>query len=109
MLKEELKERIIIPHTILLETSNPASTQTNSLMTSARFFLKINQNTPMIQMNIEYKDMMIIIVTMMYLKKLIQYSYEKEINEEEERRIEVEARHNLKHNPFYLVINLFRQ
>ncbi|KAA6387709.1 MAG: hypothetical protein EZS28_016762 [Streblomastix strix] len=53
--------------------------------------------------------MMITIVIMMYLENQIQYSYRLEIIEEEERKVEIEARHNLLYNPFYLVINLFKE
>ncbi|KAA6365690.1 MAG: hypothetical protein EZS28_038784 [Streblomastix strix] len=50
-------------------------------------------------MLVPQQQMMITIAMMMYLEMQIQLSYRLEVVEKEERRIEVEARHNLKHNP----------
>ncbi|KAA6385852.1 MAG: hypothetical protein EZS28_018621, partial [Streblomastix strix] len=63
---------------IFNETFNTASIQINILMTSVRFPLKIVKITPMIQMNIEYNETKITRAMMMYLEKLIQYSYKQE-------------------------------
>ncbi|KAA6376487.1 MAG: hypothetical protein EZS28_027986 [Streblomastix strix] len=60
-------------------------------VTKARFPLKINKITPMIQMNIEFNQKRIIFAMMMYLEKLIQYSYKQDVIEGEERKIEADG------------------
>ncbi|KAA6353830.1 MAG: hypothetical protein EZS28_050643, partial [Streblomastix strix] len=54
------------------------------------------QNIPIIQMNIKYKEMMISRVMVMYLEKQIQYSYKQEVIEEQERKIEGSTQTKLK-------------